>query len=329
MPGQPTTEAIVNPQLSATRLKYRFIRESTAMLANTRGGIDILNSDWDNLIILDACRYDYFSALNHSSGTLHCKLSRGASTPEFVKMNFGNRTAYDTIYISSNAMIGELSELIDVYKLIGLWEEQARLRHHEPSTNSEQDRNSRHSQTHPASLTDPGPVIDRTIQVRDNHPHKRLITHFLQPHTPFLVKDGKRLHQDSPYRTFEAVSEGKISQSEMQKVYEENVNFVLDEVYKLTGQLHGKTVITADHGELLGEGVPRYVEILHPRWPMSDRDRFDFGHYGGVRVPELVHVPWLVLESSNRPDIHEADNSEGVEMDESSINDQLAALGYR
>lgn len=326
VPDGTVPNAIADSTQAASGLNYRFIRASTAVFSGTGGGIDVLGADWDNLVILDACRYDVFEAIGALSGTLRRETSRGASTPEFLAGNFANRTAYDTVYISANAMIGELSDLLDVHKVIGLWDEQTR------TTGSEGRRardDPRKSHIHPASLPEPGPVVERTADVRSKFPNKRVISHFLQPHTPFLVRDGKRLPPDSPYRTFTAAAEGELPEREIRSVYEENVKLVLENVSALVEKLRGKTVVTADHGELLGEGVPTYVEVLHPRWPFSERHRFDYGHYRGIRVPELVHVPWLTIESDDRPDIHDAGHAAGIEMDESSIETQLEALGYR
>lgn len=311
------------------RNKYQFIEVTTAMLAGTQGGLDILAADWDNLIILDACRYDVFKALNEVPGKLQRKISRGAATPEFIANNFANRTAYDTIYISSNAMIGELADSINVYKLVGLWDEQTRSTGHTSQDNENYSEDPHESHIHPASLPNPEPMVEQTLDILNKHPNKRIITHFLQPHTPFLVKDGQPLPPDSPYRTFTAAAKGNIPRDEIQDVYKENVQNVLEAISNLLYELRGKTVITADHGELLGEGVPKYVELLHPRWEYSKRYRFDYGHYRSVRVPELVYVPWLTIESNDRPEIHDAGRSIGVEMNHSSIEDQLEALGYR
>lgn len=322
-------EVKARAKLHSIRNKYRFIETTTGILSGTQEGINILEADWDNLIILDACRYDVFEAVNKLPGVLQRKISKGAATPEFIANNFANRTAYDTVYISSNAMIGELANSIDVYKLVGLWDEQTRLTGYTPPKEESNPEDAHNSHIHPASLPDPEPVVERTVDIANQHPNKRIIAHFLQPHTPFLVKDGNHLSPDSKYRTYTAAAQGKIPQPEIQAVYEENVEYVLRSVRSLIERLRGKTVVTADHGELLGEGVPKYVELLHPRWEYSKRYRFNYGHYRGVRVPELVTVPWVTIDSDDRREIHDAGHSIGVEMDRSSIEDQLDALGYR
>jgi hypothetical protein len=143
------------------------------------------------------------------------------------------------------------------------------------------------------------------------------------------MKDGDPIPEDSPYRTLDAVREGKIPSSEIRSVYQENVEYVLEYVEQLLDELDGKTVITADHGELLGEGVPWPVRLLHARWNLGELYKFDYGHYNRVHEPELVTVPWLEIEADSRRDISTEDEPVGIEMDESAIKEQLAALGYR
>lgn len=280
-------------------------------------GVTILEEDWDNLILLDACRYDVFEAVSELPGKLQKRTSHGSSTAEFLQWNFANRTAYDTVFVSSNAMIGSRKTSIDVYKLVGLWGETVDV----PSNNPE-------NNTDPRSVPDPEPVVEKAIEMHHRYPNKRLIVHFLPPHTPFLIKDGDRLTPDSPYRTYTAAREGTVSAAEIRAVYEENVRYVLEYVSELLETLEGKTVVTSDHGELLGEGVPLSAELLHPRWPVTKRHYFDYAHYTGIHEQALINVPWLAIDGERRR-IVAADSPEGIEIDESAIESQLEALGYR
>jgi hypothetical protein len=47
-------------------------------------GVDVLAEDWDNLLILDACRYDAFAARADLPGRLERRRSRGSHTSEFL-----------------------------------------------------------------------------------------------------------------------------------------------------------------------------------------------------------------------------------------------------
>jgi len=306
--------AIENPSLALQYLQDQLLDR----IYGPNEGIHVMDQDWDNLVILDACRYDVFAEVNHLPGDLRPVTSRGGATPEFIRENFADRTCYDTVFVSGNAQLGSRIDDIDVYKLIGLWGEA------DESEPDETDDN-----TLSTSIADPEPVVEATLDAHAQYPHKRLISHLLPPHTPYLVKDGEPLPPSSPYRTLTAAREGEVTAAELRAVYRENVEYVLSYVEELIEELDGKTVVTADHGELLGEGVPWYVRLLHARWGVGNWEYFDYGHYSRVHEPELVTVPWLEIEGGPRREIRTADHSEGHEMNESVIEEQLAALGYR
>ena len=61
----------------------------------------------------------------------------------------------------------------------------------------------------------------------------------------------------------------------------ENLKLVMKEVKKLFDELHGKVVITSDHGNHLGE-----YRV--------------FGHMKGLRTKQLVKVPWLVVKDEEK-----------------------------
>lgn len=58
--------------------------------------------DWDNLVLLDACRYDQFERLNTISGVLENRISQGSSTFEFLTENIAGKKSHDTVYVTSN-----------------------------------------------------------------------------------------------------------------------------------------------------------------------------------------------------------------------------------
>lgn len=306
---------VQRPVMSAKYIKLICEKTAVKHLYSSNDGAYILDKDWDNLIIIDACRHDIFKEVNELPGELRKVKSRGSSTNEFLVENFNEKKSYDTIYLSANAMIGYLRELIDVFKIVGMWGENINVMPTEDNTD-------------PSSLTDPEPVVDRAIELHNNYPNKRLIIHFLPPHTPFLVKDGEFLPKDSPYRTFSAVRNGEVSKKEMRSVYRENVDFILTHVNKLINALNGKSVITSDHGELLGEGVPSLARLLHNRWSFKNRHYYDWAHYPGIHIPELIEVPWLEINSEKRREIQSESNPECFEINESAIKSQLKALGY-
>lgn len=69
---------------------------------NTRGTDIFEDEGWDNLVILDACRYDAFSEQTPSRGTLESRESRGSASEQFIQGNFTGKTLYDVVYVSAN-----------------------------------------------------------------------------------------------------------------------------------------------------------------------------------------------------------------------------------
>lgn len=276
------------------------------------GGMHVLDRDWDTLLILDCGRYDFFSEIVELPGTLSKERSLASVTASFVRRNFRGQTAHDVVYLSANPVVGENQDCLDIYKFVGVWHD------------SEREKQGQENQR---GLTDPEPVIEKALELHDEHPNKRHIVHLLPPHVPHRFKDGTELPSDSPYRNYEAVREGKVSRSEVREVYSENYESVIDAIQPLIDEIDGKIVVTADHGELLGEGMPRWMKLCHSRWG-NQWHKYDFGHYSNIDVPELVEVPWFELSAEHRRDIV-SDSPVTDDYDTDNIEDKLEALGYR
>ena len=78
---------------SATRHINRLYYDVRTCNSYNSDGINIFHEDWDNLIILDACRYDYFKQLNDMDGELEYRISRGSQSREFMRGNFQGQRA--------------------------------------------------------------------------------------------------------------------------------------------------------------------------------------------------------------------------------------------
>jgi hypothetical protein len=97
----------------------------------------------------------------------------------------------------------------------------------------------------------------------------------------------------------------------MCEVYRENLRIVLDYIEEFIESVDGKSVVTADHGELLGDSkLQRY------------------GHPEGVYLPELRIVPWLSVESEHRRTVEEEEPIGVEEATKRSIRENLTELGY-
>jgi hypothetical protein len=294
--------------------KYLSNKGGSEILRRTfdRSGIRVLDQDWDTLIIFDCARYDIFAEEIDLSGSLTNARSVASITAEFVERNFADRPAHDVVYLSANPVVGNKEEFLDIHKLVGVWHESERKKRGQENTQG---------------LTDPKPVVERAKELHSEYPNKRHIIHFLPPHVPHTYRDGESLPPDSVYRNYEAAREGEVSPAEMRAVYAENLRYVIEQSADLIENIDGKVVLTADHGELLGEGMPFWMKLLHNRWD-NQWHKYDYGHYRNVDVPELIEVPWFELPFENRREII-SEPPVSDSYDTEGLDDKLEALGYR
>jgi hypothetical protein len=297
------------------RAQFWLRTEIIKALQPDNDGVYIMEEDWDNLLIIDACPVHVFGDAYKGEGTVETKISRGETTARFFRENFGGDTHYDTIVVSANAAVGPIVDDLEFFKFVGLWGNES-----EDLPNF--DRRFR-------DIVHPEKVVEKTAELNNEYPNKRIIAHFLQPHSPFVVKDGERIEPGSIYRDFTAARQGKVSSETMTAIYKENTEWVLEYVQELDELLDGKSVITSDHGTLLGEGIPLIYQLLHPRWKFRNRNRFLYAHHIHMRLPTLVEVPWVELDSENRREIVSAEQSEGTDINRDVIDDRLEALGYK
>lgn len=297
----------------SVRTKWWLQEELVKALQPPNDGVYVMEEDWDNLIIVDACPLHVFEDCWDGDEEVQTRISRGETTARFFRENFDGETHADTVVVSGNAATGDVADDLDVFKFVGLWGEQ---------DFPDFDRRYR-------DVVPPEAVVEKTLEMHDRYPDKRIVSHFLQPHPPFVLKDGEPLDPGSKYRDFTAARRGEVSAETVKEIYRENTRYVLDYVEEVTDGLDGKSVVTTDHGTLLGEGVPFVYQVLHPRWSVFRRNRFRYAHFAHLRLPTLVEVPWVELDSDSRREIEATDDPAGVEMNREIIDEQLEALGYR
>lgn len=125
-------------------------------------GIYVMEEDWDNLIVLDACRYDLFKEVANT-GTDY-RISRGSFTPEFLIENFDGRKYYDTVIVTANPYVDKLVKE-SFYKVISVWKD---------------GWDGKYNTVLPQTMLKYG------LKAEKMYPDKRLIVWFLQPHEPFI-----------------------------------------------------------------------------------------------------------------------------------------------
>lgn len=319
---------------------------------------NVTQEEWDYLIILDACRYDYFEQLyrDYFQGKLTKKISAGTSTNEWRDNSFPGYYD-DIIYISANPMF---SSTLDVYgytagkhfyKVYELWK-------------------NGWDKDHGTVL--PQTVTQASISIIRETPNKRFIIHYLQPHEPYLMPEiNSKGHDrgDMNNRTlldypkdfrFAGIKEWllkkllkklknnrtitncpewflrqmlgmpsryamdavrrKYGKTMLRKAYRENLRYALEQTAILLKYLSGRIVVTSDHGELLGE-------------------KRCFSHQPNSTNPILTEIPWLVIQKNKSCDaaVIQQESSGMAKYQETQddrfeaekiMKDRLRALGY-
>ncbi len=227
--------------------------------------------EWDCLIILDACRYDYFEKnyQKYFKGTLKKETSETNDTMKWANLNFPEHYP-SVIYISTIPYINSAVETKDkngltfdgrkhFFEVIDCdWDEKM-------------------------GTILPENVNLKVLQALTRYPDKKLIIHYLQPHDPYISENYKKYfnlkqaeenknHLRQPdYIKMEEGIEG------IRKAYEENLNVVMNAITEILPSLKGRILIIGDHGEYLGEhGL--------------------FGHLVNDRHKEIWEIPYLEVE---------------------------------
>ena len=321
--------------------------------------VNVVNEQWDYLIVLDACRYDFFERQysRHLEGQLSKKISLGGSTPEWRNNAFPGRYD-DIIYITSNPMINAAQ---DVYgyragehfgRVVEVWKD-----------GWDEDR----------GTVMPDMVTNAAIDVIEKNPETRCVIHYLQPHAPYVGSDIPSTGHSSAERFGRGLSCGEqdnsvpafkrkvlalllrlfrennllgnhpewflrkwlnipamsplenalrsLGREGLKRAYQANLDLVLGQVAVLIEHLSGTIVVTADHGELLGENRC-------------------YGHPPKSANPIQFEVPWLVIKKKNKitrpateaaaniPTPAEQDTSEPAGKVDQEVIERLRALGY-
>ncbi len=298
-----------NPRLLRQELFYRTLQVNSRTrrllnaLEGTQEGIDVIAADWDNLVILDACRYDLFAAHDPLEGELRAVRSKGSDSWEFMEGNFAGRALHDTVYVTANPHVYRLPA--DTFHAV------------ENLLETRWDAET--------GTVLPGAVVEAAIAAHERYPEKRLIVHFMQPHFPFLGPTGREFPQmsldmdedeDAPNPWFGLLSEDDLEIGTVLTAYRENFELLVPHLEGVLEALSGKSVVTADHGNLIGErGFPIPMRL--------------YGHPRGLHREEVLTVPWLECEATERRAVvAEPPADEENDTDGEVVENRLEALGY-
>lgn len=311
----------------------------------------VMKESWDYLILLDACRYDYFEQSWKDylpAGSLVCRWSVGSCTVEWRDRSFPDFYP-DVIYVSSNPYINSLHPVSSFWgrehfhQVVDVWR-----------TGWEETK----------GTVCPETVSRAALGALKQDPKKRMIIHYLQPHAPYLgfgcdcagfpqpdVDRGRVLmgttvgtgggkwrrrlyrmlerwvrksrwggnHPDwklaqwlrMPPRSPMDAVRRRYGVEGLRRAYQENLQIVLGEVSRILPYLKGRIVVTSDHGELLGEGG-------------------NFSHEKDSEDPTLRRIPWWEYHQDTALDIpvRAEEHAEPSPEQEDEIQKRLRDLGY-
>ncbi|MBE9593843.1 MAG: hypothetical protein IMF19_10245 [Proteobacteria bacterium] len=243
-------------------------------------GIYVMHKDWDNLIVLDACRYDLFKEV--SGLNLEYKISRGSTTTEFLLENFSGRSYDNTVVVTANPFVDKYVKN-SFHKVIPVW---------------------KYDWDEHLNTVTPQTMLRYALEAEQRFPDKRLIIWFMQPHRPFIASPelspyGYKWSREiveqgwasSPSSDpWSEVAKGNLQFDRVWNAYKANLEIVLPYAFECATKLKGKTIITSDHGNA-------YRRLLFPV-PAKIA-----GHVARIYIDELIKVPWLVFESPTRKEI--------------------------
>jgi hypothetical protein len=226
---------------------------------------------------------------------------------EFLETNTAGKQLHDVVYVTANPHVYHLEPATfhAVVDTLDRWD---------PTL-----------QTVP-----PGIVTNAALEAAAQYPHKRMLIHYMQPHYPFLGPTGYKLdhrghrpHADADvlrepniWAILQWQKDPSITEEMVRQAYIENLELVLEHVHTLLDEFEGRTVVSADHGNLIGDRL----------WPIPVRG---YGHPPGLRAPALIEVPWLIHDEGPRRVVRPDRPVDPPDHSADRLDSKLRALGYR
>ncbi|SFK65466.1 hypothetical protein SAMN04487950_0412 [Halogranum rubrum] len=268
--------------------------------------VDVMAEDWDSLVILDACRYDMMVDLAPSNWNVQSRRSPGSDSSEFIERSYVGRELHDVVYVTSNPHATNIPEgtfhAVE-YLLDEFWDSDYQT-------------------------VMPDTMVEQTLKSHQKYPNKRIISHWMQPHFPFISDFGQKLrttgigeksnkaeYSEAPH-PWVALMEGEdIESDDVVRAYIENLREAMGPLRELIDKMPGKTIVTADHANLTGELT----------LPVPLRT---YGHPSNFHKKELVTIPWIEFESDSRRDIRSDEPQTTADLSDDVVSDRLESLGY-
>lgn len=266
-------------------------------------GKPVYETNWDALIILDACRVDLMENVAEEYdfiGSVNSINSVGSSSGEWMRKTFTEEyqpQMAETAYITGNAWAEKELSATDFRLLDQVW---------------------KYAWDHEIGTIRPRPLTDRAITVSRALDPEQLIIHYMQPHHPYIPEpdigtnpilnphgDGDRIP------IWDDIRAGRVDPDDVWEAYEANLRYVLDDVELLLNNIDAeRVVITSDHGNLFGElGL--------------------WSHMQNIPLPPVKRVPWCETTATDsgqhQPELEPPSEDET----NTEVNERLRDLGYK
>jgi len=237
---------------------------------------NLIEKDEFLLIILDACRYDFFwqEYDKYFDGKLVKVESSGRDTFEWAKHTFDKK--YSFPYVSGAVPINTIVNNVNPGGVKHLYSGYTPSDHLTNIIDTwKQGWNELLGTVPPWKVT----------QSALNNFNDRMVVHYFQPHSPFIGKKpilggrgkeyGKGRGNPPDQTIWWRAKNNILTDEELRNAYRENLHLVLTDVAILlqNSKMFDNIVITSDHGNLLGEGG----QYAHPR----------------TNSLQLYQVPWF------------------------------------
>ncbi len=277
-------KAIKKPQRIISFLKWNTIGRLNSWLSKfeypsqySKVHDNLLEEDRFLLIVLDACRYDYFEDHYEEflEGELDTVFSTGRNTFEYVS-NLWDGEHNDMLYISGAVVVNSTAG-----EEWGQRGEASYVNNYVPRDHLRISNHWRENWDDEVYTTRPEGLVDETLNKANIE--DKIVAHFYQPHDPYIGEyQIPEVDGSGPLdaeEAFKRLAKGEVSESEVRKAYRANLLLVMNEVKRLIREFDDRRiVVTSDHGELFGEmGI-----VGHPK-----------KHHHLLR-----EVPWLEVEKT-------------------------------
>lgn len=295
-------------------------------------GENVLDKNWDLLIILDTCRFDALKEMKQlrdisylNSSKIESYYSIGGSTLEWTAQTFREshyESASEIDYVAGNVLVEEVLDGRRTPEGIdnAAWSPTKWNTLSKSALNEFVSVGNFREVTGPASGHGDRPhpsaqlVTDLSIEHgRQNNP-ERLIVHYIQPHYPYYsaIESGEREElADWEKFPFNNLRFGEISKATVWNRYMTELYSALKAIGILLRNYDAERVaITADHGEAFGES---YLGVR------------GYKHRVGMLHPKVRRVPWAITSAT---DTGERTPDVNVKSSNQSREEMLKSLGY-